>query len=262
MAPALFAEARPPSKTAEVSQLGASLGGVFTLARMKKKLPWILGALAIAVALFVAAPYIYRAARGGDDAPAAAVVTEGAEAPTVELDGTWTVVPGEPPNTTAAGYTVDEILRGEPVTVVGSTDQVTGEARIEDNTLTEARFEVQVAGIATDSSSRDSQFRGPDIADASTYPTATIVLAEPAGPAEVPDDGSTTTIPVEVDLTVKGTTVRKPVDVTVLRSGEQLIASGAIPMEWTEVGVEPPNLGFVTVDPTGTIDFLVSLEKS
>ncbi len=228
---------------------------------MKKKLPWILGVLVVVVALIVAAPYIYKAARGGDDAPAAAVATAGAEAPTVELDGTWTVVPGEPPNTTAAGYTVDEILRGEPVTVVGSTDQVAGEARIVDNTLTEARFEVQVADIATDSRNRDSQFRGEDIADASTHPTATIVLAEPAGPAEIPDDGSTTTIPTQVDLTLKGTTVRKPVDVTVLRSGERLIASGAIAMEWTEVGVEPPNLGFVSVEPTGTIDFLVSLEK-
>ena len=234
---------------------------VFTLEQMKKKLPWILGALAVGVVLFVAAPFIYKVARGGDDDPAASVATEGAEAATVDLDGTWTVVPGEPPNTTAAGYTVDEMLRGEPVTVVGTTDEVVGEARIVDATLTEARFEVQVADIATDSGSRDSQFRGADIADASTHPTATIALAEEAGPADVPDDGSATTIPTQVDLTVKGTTVRKPVDVTVLRTGERLIASGSIDMEWTEVGVEPPNLGFVSVEPTGTIDFLVSLEK-
>jgi len=49
--------------------------------------------------------------------------------------------------------------------------------------------------------------------------------------------------------------------VTVFRSGESLIASGAVPMTWTEVGVTPPSLGFVTVGPDGTIDFLVSLRK-
>lgn len=226
-----------------------------------KKLLWVVGALVVVAALIVAAPFVYKAARGGDDDPAAAVVAEGAETPTVVLDGTWTVVPGEPPNTTAAGYTVDEILRGEPVTVVGSTDQVTGDATIDGTALTEARFEVQVAGITTDSGSRDNQFRGAGIADTATHPTATIVLAEPTQPTTVPEDGSTTTIPVQVDLTIRGTTVRKPVDVTVPRTGDRLVASGAIPVEWTEVGVEPPNLGFVTVDPTGTIDFLVTLEK-
>lgn len=40
-----------------------------------------------------------------------------------------------------------------------------------------------------------------------------------------------------------------------------MIASGAIDMEWTEVDVEPQDLGFVTVEPNGTIDFLVSFEK-
>lgn len=226
-----------------------------------KKLPWILGALAIVIVLVVAAPFIYKTARGGDDAPAAGVSTQGAEAPSVELDGRWTVIPGEEPNATAAGYTVNEILRGDPVTVVGSTDQVTGEATIADTTLREARFDVDVASLTTDSSNRDDQVRGADILDASTYPTATIALAEPADLAAVPEDGSAMTVPMQVDLTIKGSMVRKPVDVTVLRSGDRLIASGAIAMEWTEVDVQPPNLGFVTVDPTGTIDFLVTLEK-
>ena len=64
-----------------------------------------------------------------------------------------------------------------------------------------------------------------------------------------------------MDLTVKGTTVRTSADVTVLRSGETLIASGSVPLTWTEVGVQPPSLGFVTVDADGTVDFLVNLRK-
>lgn len=226
-----------------------------------KKLWWILGALVAVIVIVIAVPYIYKAVRGGDDAPAAAVSADGAEAATGDLDGTWTLVSGTGPNATAAGYTVDEILRGEPVTVVGSTDHVTGQAVVSGTTLETAEFEVQVADIATDNGQRDNRARTPEILDAEQHPVATITVAEPVDLATVPDDGSTTTVPMQVDLTVKGTTVRKPVDVTMLWSGEELIASGAVPMTWREVGVEPPGLGFVTVDPTGTIDFLVSLEK-
>lgn len=46
-----------------------------------------------------------------------------------------------------------------------------------------------------------------------------------------------------------------------LRSGDQLIASGAIPVTWTDLSVQPPSLGFVTVGPDGTVDFRVVLEK-
>ncbi|MBB1030299.1 YceI family protein [Dietzia sp. SLG310A2-38A2] len=226
-----------------------------------RRLPWIIGALVVVIVVVVAAPYLYKAVRGGDDAPAAAVSTEDAEAPVGGLDGSWVVVPGSEPNETAAGYTVDEILRGEPVTVVGSTSQVTGEATISESTLDTAEFEVRIEGIATDIGQRDSRARSPEILDAQAHPSATLALAAPVDLTSTPSDGTTVTIPMEVDLTIKGTTVRKPVEVTVLRSGEELIASGAVPVTWTEVGVEPPSLGFVTVDPTGTIDFLVNLAR-
>lgn len=227
-----------------------------------RRLPWIIGGLVVVIVLIIAAPFIYKAVRGGDDAPAAAVSTEGAEAAAGELDGTWVVVPGTDPNFTAAGYTVNEVLRGEPVTVVGSTNRVTGEAVISDSTLESAEFEVEVAGISTDIRQRDNQARSPMVFDVDAHPVATMAVAEPADLSAVPDDGTPETVPMEVELTVTGTTVRKSVEVTVLRSGEALIASGAVPMAWTEVGVEPPNLGFVTVEPSGTIDFLVSLAKA
>ncbi|MFN3601695.1 MAG: YceI family protein [Dietzia sp.] len=225
------------------------------------KLWWVLGALAAVLVVVIAAPYLYKAVRGGDDAPAATVSTDGAEAAIGDLDGTWVVVPGSEPNETAAGYTVDEILRGEPVTVVGSTSQVTGEASISESILESAEFEVRIEGIATDIEQRDNRARSPEILDAQAHPSAMLAVAEPVELASTPSDGTTTTIPMEVDLTIKGTTVRRTVDVTVLRSGEELIASGAVPVTWTEVGVEPPSLGFVTVDPTGTIDFLVNLAR-
>jgi polyisoprenoid-binding protein YceI len=227
-----------------------------------RRLPWIIGALVVVIVVIIAAPYVYKAARGGDDAPAPSVSTDGAVAARGELDGAWMVVPGTEPNATTAGYTVDENLRGSLVTVVGSTDQVSGEARVEGSALRSAEFEVQTAGISTDIGQRDDQARSPDILDTAVYPVASLMVAEPADLTSVPTDGTATVIPVEVDLTVKGTTVRKTVDVTVLRSGEELIVSGVVPVTWTEVGVEPPSLGFVTVEPTGTVDFLATLARS
>lgn len=230
-----------------------------------RKLPWTLGAMVAVIALIVAGvvvgPALYKAARGGDDAPAATVMTDGAEAAVGDLDGSWSVIPGSEPNLTAAGYTVAEILRGEPVTVVGSTDEVSGRAQISGTTLESAVFEVRVAGIATDSDQRDGQARSPRILDAEGHPLATLAVAEPVDLSTVPGDGTSATIPIPVDLTVKGTTVRTSADVTVLRSGETLIASGSVPLTWTEVGVQPPSLGFVTVDADGTVDFLVNLRK-
>lgn len=226
-----------------------------------RRLPWIIGALVVVIVVIVAAPFLYRAARGGDDAPAPSVSAEGAEAANGELDGTWVVIPGTAPNLTSAGYTVNEVLRGEPVTVVGSTNRVTGEAAVSDTTLESAEFQVEVVGVATDISQRDERLRSQTILDVAAHPVATLTVARSVDGRSFPVDGTPTTTPMEVDLTIKDTTVRKTVEVTVLRSGERLIASGSVPMSWSEVGVEPPSLGFVTVEPTGTIDFLVSLAR-
>lgn len=226
-----------------------------------RKLPWIIGLVVVLIAIVVAAPFIYKAVRGGDDAPAATVSTEGVEAAVGDLDGTWTVVPGTDPNSTSAGYTVNEVLRGEPVTVVGTTGAVTGEADFSGTTLESARFEVEVASLATDSGQRDNQARSASILDSQKYPVATLSLSEPVDLADIPADGSTATVSMEIDLTVKGTTVTSPVEVTVLRSGDRLVTSGAVPLPWSEVGVVPPDLGFVKVEPEGTVDFLVVLAQ-
>ncbi|NKZ93717.1 hypothetical protein GS966_28700 [Rhodococcus hoagii] len=55
---------------------------------------------------------------------------------------------------------MSEILNGARVTVVGTTDQVSGNATVADQKLTSAEVVVQVAGIATDNARRDGQFRG------------------------------------------------------------------------------------------------------
>ncbi len=222
---------------------------------------WIIGGIAVLAVLAVAAgPWIYGTWIAEDDAPAAAVSTSGAQAAEGDVNGQWTVVPGTDPNATAAGYTVHEILNGASVTVVGSTGEVSGSATVDADKLTAADVTVQVASIATDNSRRDGQFRGM-VMNTDEFPTATFTLDSPVDLAGVPTDGSTTNVTANGTLTLKGVTRPVTVDVEVLRSGTDLIASGSIPVTWTDFGVTPPSLGFVTVDGAGTVDFLVSLQK-
>ncbi|MFD4265682.1 YceI family protein [Rhodococcus sp. NPDC058481] len=224
------------------------------------KLRWILlGVLALVVAL-AAGPWVYGNWIAEDDAPAAAVSTEGATPATGDINGQWSVDPGTAPNQSAAGYTVHEILNGASVTVVGSTGEVSGSATVEADKLTAAEITVQVASITTDNTRRDGQFTG-NVMSASNFPTATFTLDGPVDLSGLPLDGTTATVTATGTLTLKGAARPVAVDLEVLRSGESLIASGGIPVTWTDFGVQPPSLGFVTVDGSGTVDFLVSLRR-
>ncbi|NME80821.1 YceI family protein [Rhodococcus sp. 105337] len=227
-----------------------------------RKLGWSLAAIVvIAIVGFFVAPWVYGNFIAEDDAPAASVSESGAEAASGELNGSWTVTAGTDPNRTAAGYTVEEILRGADVTVVGSTDQVTGTATIENDTLTAAEVTVRVDSVTTDSSQRDGQFRDR-VMNTGTYPTATFVLTEPVDLTALPTDGTATTLPATGTLTLRGQERPATLEVQVLRTGDVIVASGSIPTVWADYGVEPPNLGFVTVDSTGSIDFLITLERT
>lgn len=214
----------------------------------------------MAILGFFVAPWIYGTFIAEDDAPAASVSTSGAEAASGTLVGEWTVTEGADPNRTAAGYTVDEVLRGADVTVVGSTDQVTGSATITDETLVAGEIVVTVDGITTDSGQRDNQFRAR-VMDTATYPTATFALTEPVDLSALPEDGTTGTVSATGTLTLRGQERPVTVDIEVLRTGAVLVASGSIPTTWSDYGIEPPNLGFVTVEDTGSVDFLVTFEQ-
>ncbi|MEV0947244.1 YceI family protein [Rhodococcus sp. NPDC049939] len=226
-----------------------------------KKRWWIIGAVAVVILAVVAGPWIYGRFLVTDDDPAATISTEGAQAATGTLDGEWTVTPGGGANRTAAGYTVDENLNGAANRVVGSTDDVTGSATVESEKLTAAEVTVQVASIATDVSIRDQVFRN-GIMDTGSFPTATFVLSSPVDLSDLPTDGSVGKVTAEGMLTLRGETHPVSVDMDVLHTGDNLIASGSIPVTWADFGVQAPSLGFVTVEHNGTVDFLVCLAHS
>lgn len=223
---------------------------------------WIVGVVVVVVAALglYFGPKIYASLQE-DDAPAASVSTSGAQAASTEsIDGRWIVTPGDAANATAAGYTVDELLNGSDVTVVGSTTEVSGNVVIADDTLTQGQVVVMTNSITTDSDRRDSQFRG-NIFETAAYPTATFDIDSPIDLSSLPKDGTTQTVTAEGTLTLKDQTRPVSVQMEVLQSGDTLIASGAIPTTWADYGIEPPSLGFVTVEGSGTVDFLINLSQ-
>jgi polyisoprenoid-binding protein YceI len=221
------------------------------------------------VAAFIA-PKIYRDYFA---APAAVTPTLSANESTLKAD------PGEPLDPAAfvgdwqvgagsyAGYRVNEVLNGTDVTVTGRTEQVTGSLTAEGQTVTQATFTVDVASIKTDNSSRDGYFR-ENVVRASANPTATFTLTTPLTIDRVPNSGEVTEHTLSGDLTLAGVT--KPVSVTVqlrvdapaagTNTGTVEIA-GQIPITFADFGMTAPNLGFVSVEPTGSVEFSLALDR-
>jgi polyisoprenoid-binding protein YceI len=231
---------------------------------MKKPLLWGLGIVVVVIIVAVAAgPWFYREFIAGEADPELALPTQ-TQAATTDVDGTWTVVegPSEDTKRTQAGYRVDEVLRGSPLTVNGRTPQVTGEAVVAESKLESATFTVDVASITSPESARDNQFRGEDILDTSKFPTAEFRVAQPVDIAAVPETGASVTLDVPASMTIKGIIRDVTAKVDVQRAGDTIIAVGSVPVTWTDFGVTPPEIaGFVKVEPTGTIEFLVNLAK-
>lgn len=167
-----------------------------------------------------------------------------------DLSGAWTVG-----GDSEAGYRVHEVLNGSDVTVTGRTDSVTGSATVDGSAITKAEITVQVADIATDSNQRDSYFRDSAM-DAAAFPTATFALTEPIADA-VPTGSGTTKVEATGNLTLHGVT--KPVTATleVGLNGDGVDISGSIPITFSDYGVQAPDLGFVKVDDSGAVEFLV-----
>ncbi|MGL3806674.1 YceI family protein [Paeniglutamicibacter sp. R2-26] len=233
----------------------------------KKRLFWI---IPVVIALVVAAVFIgsriYADAVSAqaDDVPtitatpssgtASDAGSTGSSSTPRDFSGTWAVGPGS-----YAGYRLDEVLNGSDVTVTGRTEDVSGSLTVKDNALTAADLTLNVATIATDSDRRDSYFRTSAI-DTSQYPEATFTLTKPVeltGAA----DGGTQTFSITGDLTINGQTKSITADVQSAFSEGAAQLVGQIPVTWADFGVEAPNLGFVSVEDSGFIEFSLDVTQ-
>lgn len=223
--------------------------------RMRRLLLFGLGGLVTLAILVVGGTYLYVNVIS-DDAPAPLALDEsgGGGASVADLEGTWTIT-----HDSEAGYRVDEVLNGQDNTVVGRTSDVSGQITVADGAATDAEVVVDMTTVTTDSGSRDSQFRGP-IMLTDEFPTATFRLTEPVSVADMSGSG-----PVSVtaagELTLRDVTRPVEAKVDVQSSGEDVQVAGSIPITFADFGIDPPNLGFVRVENSGVVEFLLTLEQ-
>jgi polyisoprenoid-binding protein YceI len=223
----------------------------------------VAGVLVLGATAAIAGPIIYRDVIVGE-AEAAPSVTA---APSVEADasagtsaedlsGAWSVGSGS-----YAGYRVDEVLNGTDVTVVGRTEQVSGTLQVDGLSLTAAEITVDVASIETDSGNRDDYFRDTAVR-VDEHPTATFVLTDAVTADESPVVGEVQTIQATGELTLAGVTQTVTVELQAVLNGDTGEVAGSIPVTFADFGVEAPNLGFVSVEPDGFIEFSLQLERA
>ncbi|PJJ61651.1 YceI family protein [Compostimonas suwonensis] len=211
----------------------------------------------------IAGPIVYRDFISGtpDAVPTVAATTPaqgGALDPAspagpVDLSGEWTVGDGS-----FAGYRVKEVLNGTDVTVTGRTEQVSGTLTVEGTTLTAATISVDVGSIATEEPSRDAYFRDSAL-QVDEFPTATFDLTSPVTASSTPTSGEIQTVSASGDLTIHGVTRPVTVELQAVLSGTGGQVSGSIPITFSDFGVEAPSLGFVTVEDTGSVEFLLDI---
>jgi polyisoprenoid-binding protein YceI len=172
----------------------------------------------------------------------------------IDPSGQWSVASGS-----QAGYRIGEVLSGNQVEVVGRTDQVTGSATIEGGQLTAARVAVRTATLATDESARDADVRRA--LNTSAYPEATFELTEPVSVADIGTATGAVDISAPGTLTIGHTTVDVVASLHVQRTADGLEVAGDLPVALADLGLPTPDPGFVTVDPTASVEFLVLLTR-
>ncbi|ANJ28438.1 YceI family protein [Agromyces aureus] len=223
----------------------------------------VAGVLVLGATAAIAGPIVYRDLIVGPAADAPTVTATpnpsadaGSGDAAGDLTGSWSVTDGS-----FAGYRVDEVLNGTDVTVVGRTAQVTGTLAIADTTLESAEITVDVASIETDSSNRDDYFR-QNAVRVDENPTATFVLTDAVVSDGAPAVGEVQTIQATGDLTLAGVTRSVTVELQAVLNGATGQVAGSIPITFADFGVEAPNLGFVSVEPDGFVEFSLELARA
>lgn len=193
----------------------------------------------------------------GDQAPAAARIDE------TDPTGRWVIRDGS-----QAGYRVREKLARLPAPsdAVGRSDQVTGGFSVFGSggrhTITNLEVEVDMTALTSDSPRRDDTLRKRGL-ETDRFPTAHF---QTPGPIALPANlgaGRSLGFVVDGSLTIHGVTRLVSIPVEAQLDGETLKVVGSLTMHMADFGIEPPNVAnIVSVEPTGTMEFSLLLEKA
>lgn len=234
-------------------------GQAGTAARLRVPIMVVAVIVVVLLALVAVVPPLYSLILG-TGVKTEGIQSDGAEPASTDVNGSWTVIPGDIPNYTSAGFTFDEILPGEEKTTSGSTYDVTGTVEIADNALTTGLITVDMSNITTDQEKRDINVR-MKLLNTDEFPTATFEVTEPVDLSGVPDDGTVGQVVVPGELTIHGQTNEVTPTFDVLRDGNQVIIASDIEINRLDFGVETPEFVAAKVDEMGEINVRLALEK-
>ena len=149
------------------------------------------------------------------------------------------------PLTSKVRFELDEVLRGNPVTVVGITDQVTGEIAVDLNDTASAQvgtIQINARGLATDNNFRNRAINNKilqtgDFEFITFTPTAVNGLS---GSAAV---GETVEFTMDGDLTIRDITQPVTFNVTAtVASDSQLEGTASAIVQRADYGLTIPNV--------------------
>lgn len=177
--------------------------------------------------------------------------------------GRWVIREGS-----EAGYRVREKLARLPATsdAVGRTTRLEGGFKVAGDegryTISAIDVEVDLTALTSDSDRRDKALRERGL-ETNRFPTANFLSP---GPMELPDGlraGEAIEFLLDGALTIHGVTRQVSIPVrSQLRSGT-LEVVGSLIMHMADFGIEPPNVAnLVSVEPTGTMEFRLLLERA
>lgn len=196
------------------------------------------------------------ASDGGADARSVDGAGGGSEG-LAALSGTWTVDP-----TSEAGYRIiEDTPTGEKV-VTGRTNSVTGSVTVGAGELTATDVVVDLTGVASDQSLRDTAFRD-SIMKTSEFPTATFRQRDAVAIPSTRSAAEPTSVDVAGTLEMRGSEQPATSTIEAVTDGDTITVVGKIDVQLADFGIDPPTIpGLVTVRDTGTIEFKLVLTKS
>src|SRR5256885_4614184 len=236
--------------------------------RMSRRL-WIpIVAVAALALLGSAGAYVYFFSGLRTSPPSLALASPGAS-PATDASanaGTWQIATGS-----VVGYRVKEQFVGQASSheAVARTGDVTGQVTIAQTgssyQMTSAQITVQLSGLASVDSVAGYNVTNRDrivqrSLDVTQFPSAVLTLRSVAIPSGA-DGGQTVTFQVAGDLTIRGVTraVTATVQLRAVNGAPQIVAT--IQTDMTDFGVQPPSIGFTTVQPAVTIEAQLSFSR-
>lgn len=177
--------------------------------------------------------------------------------------GRWVIREGS-----EAGYRVKEKLARMPAAsdAVGRTTGLTGGFTVlgsnGDYSISSIAVEVDMSRLTSDSPRRDEALRSRGL-ETDRFPRASF---RSPGPMELPDDlGSGDPVDFLLDgaLTIHDVTRQVSIPVRARLDSKTLEVVGSLTIPMADFGIEAPNVAnIVSVEPTGTMEFKLLLEKA